>query len=266
LFALDQPLGQGVGVRSHRLQPRRCGAAYHAAMPELAFLDVGGASGELATALAEEVNRQDAVGVVCDEPLAEAADRVHVVFLDSADSPFDTVPELSRSIVVLLEPPSTDHFLESVALARWAGAAFHVNAAAVIDLQAGDLQARHLPLGYVGDWDRFDPEAEPDLTIVGADHGYFDWFGALRPMHSGSVVLHERSRGMAPLVAGRHLFVGDGGSLDTLADALRRDPERLDRIRHQAIDYLCGSMPLGRAAGVLIGAARGVVGRPLSTR
>jgi hypothetical protein len=264
LFALDQPCGKGVGVRLHRSQPRGCGAAYHAPMPELAFLAAGGAAGDLAIALAQEVSRQDAVGVVCDEPLAEGADRVHVVVLDSAARCVDALPDLSRSIVVLLAPPPTDCFVEGMRLARGAGAVFHVNAAAVVDLLDRDLPARHLPLGYVAAWDRFDPGADPGVTILRSDHGYFDWLGALRPIQSGLVVLHERSRGMAPLVAGRHLFVGDADSLDTLAEILLRDPERLEEVRRQAIAFVRGALPLGRTAAALIGAARGVVGQPLS--
>jgi hypothetical protein len=233
-------------------------------MPELAFLGAGGAPGDLVTALAEEVGRQDAVAVVCDEPPAVAADRVHVVVLGSAEQPVGALPDLSRSILVVLAAPPSDRFAEGLRLARRAGALFHVNPAAVIDLRDHDLHARHLPLGYIDAWDRFDPTAAPGVTVLRSDHGYFDWPEALRPIHGGSVVLHERSRGMAPLVAGRHLFVGDAAALDTLEEALLRDPELLQEVRGEAIGFLRGALPLGRAAAALIGAARGVAGRQLS--
>jgi hypothetical protein len=234
-------------------------------MPELAFLGVGGAPGDLVSALADEVGRQDAVGLVCDEPLAEAADRVHVVVLGSAEPAADALPDLSRSILVALASPPSERFAEGLHIARRAGALFHVNAAAVADLRDRDLWARHLPLGYVSAWDRFDPAAAPGLAVLRSDHGYFDWPAALRQIHSGSVVLHERSRGMAPLLAGRHLFVGGARSLDSLADALRRDPERLVEVRSEAIGFLRDALPLGRAAAALIGDARGVAGRAPSS-
>jgi hypothetical protein len=232
-------------------------------MPELAFLGAGGAPGDLVKALADEVGRQDAAGVVCDEPPAPAADRVHVVVLGSA-GPSEALPELRRSILVVLASPPSGPFAEGLPLARQAGAVFHVNPAAVVDLRDHDLQARHLPLGYIAAWDRFDPAAAPSVAVLRSDHGYFDWPGALRTIHDGSIALHERSRGMAPLVAGRHLFVAGAGSLDTLEEALLRDPERLREVRGEAIGFLRGALPLGRAAAALIGAARGVAGLPLS--
>ena len=78
------------------------------------------------------------------------------------------------------------------------------------------------------------------------------------------MVLHERARGLAPLVAGRHLFVADPAALDLLATALLRDPERLSEVRREAIGFLRDSLPLARAAAVLIGAARALVGQPMS--
>jgi len=92
--------------------------------------------------------------------------------------------------------------------------------------------------------------------------GYFDWPAALAAIHGGSVVLHEQSRGMAPLVAGRHLFVADTAVLDPLAAALLRDPARLDEVRREAIGFLRDSLPLARAAAALAGAARSLVGQP----
>ncbi len=264
LFAVDQSRSKGIVVGLHRPQPKRCGAAYHGLMPELAFLGATGASGDLARALADEVSRGDAVGVLCDEALEEAADRAHVIVVGSDEDGTRPLPDLSRSIVVLLAPPPSEGFVDSVRLARAAGAVFHVNPAAVVDLQDLDLQARHLPLGYVESWDSFDADAGPGVTVVRPGHGYFDWPGALRPIHRGSVVLHERSRGMAPLVAGRHLFVGDPDRLETLAEALAEDPERLLKVRDRAIGFLRDALPLGRAAAALTGAARAIVGKPLS--
>lgn len=265
LFALDQPCLQGVCVWLHRPQTRHYGASYHAPMPELSFLVPDGLrAADLAIALAEEVDRQDAAGVVCARPLAEAADRIHVLLVDSAEEWSGDLPDLSRSIVVLLASPGADRFPDSFSLARRAGAMFHLNPAAVLDLRDRQFPAGHLPPGYVAAWDRVDPRAGLDVAVVGSDGGYFDWLSTLRLMHRGSVVLHERSRGMAPLVAGRHLFVGDAGSLDALSEGLLRDPRLLGEVRSQAIDFLREILPLGRPAAALIGAARGVVGRPLS--
>jgi hypothetical protein len=119
-------------------------------------------------------------------------------------------------------------------------------------------------LGYAPGWDRFDAEAAPEITILRDGGGYFDWPAALRAVHGGSVVLHEHSRGLAPLVAGRHLFVGDTAALDMLATALLRDTERLDEVRREAFGFVRDSLPLARGAAALIGAARALVAQPLS--
>jgi hypothetical protein len=236
-------------------------------MPELVFPmpDADGApAGDLAAALADEVGRQDAVGLLgSDVVLEQRADRVHVLIQGGTEGRAEAPSDLSRTIVVLLAPPGGECFEQGVELARRAGAAFHVNAAAAACLLDSGLYVRHLQLGYTPVWDRFDPGASPELAIVRDSGGYFDWPAALQAIHGGAVVLHEHSQGLTPLVAGRHLFVGDPAALDLLATALLRDPARLDRVRRQALDFLRDSLPLARAAAALNGAARALVAQPL---
>jgi hypothetical protein len=236
-------------------------------MPELAFLqpEDGDTARELAEALAGEVGRQDAVGLSCSPDSGEArTDRVHVLLHDSAEHPpVDSLPDPARTILVVLSPPSSDRFEQAVALSRRAGAVFHVNVAAVTDLRDLDVRAGHLQLGGVPSWDAYDPAVPPELAVLRADHGYFDWPAALRAIGGGAVVLQERARGMSPLRAGRHLFVGEADSLIALSEALSAEPERLAAVREEATGFLRDALPLARAASVLIGSARGLIAQPL---
>ena len=236
-------------------------------MPELAFLmpNAGdGPSDDLAAALCEEVGRQDAVGVLCAGALPEPRpDRVYVVLDGAGEGGGDVSPDPSRTVVVLLAPPGTDRFDRGVELARRAGAVFHVNAAAVESLLELGVPARHLQLGYSAAWEGSDAAARPEVAIVRDTHGYFDWPAALRAIHGGSVVLHERALGLAPMVAERHLFVADPDALDPIATALLRDPDRLEEVRREALGFLRDALPLARAAAALIGAARVLVAQPL---
>jgi len=257
------------------------GGAYHGLVPELVFLAPEAAAGpaaDLAVVLSEEIGRQDAAStLVPGRGLDLRSDRVFVLVVGDEDP--GPLPELSRTIVVLLAPPGTDCFEQDVAVAREAGGVFHVNAVAVQELLAIGVPAKHLQLGYAPGWDRFDPQATREASIAAVDdldaltrsqlaivrsaEGYFDWPRALRAIHCGAVVLHERSLGMAPLLAGRHLFVAAAERLEPVAAVLLRDRERLDCVRAEALDFLHQAVPLELAAAALIGAARTLVAQPL---
>jgi hypothetical protein len=235
-------------------------------MPELAFLlpDSGSAGvADLVTALSREVGRQDAASLLCaGSPPPGRGDRVYVVFGGADEGDVET-PEPARTISVLLAPPGSDRFEEGVELGRRAGAVFHVNSVATERLLELGLPARHLQLGYSVDWGGFDPETAPELAIVRDCGGYLDWPRVLDAIHRGAVVLHEQALGLAPLVAGRHLFVAAPEALDTVAAALRSDPARLGRVRSEALDFVRGALPLALAAAALVGAARALVAQPL---
>jgi hypothetical protein len=82
-------------------------------------------------------------------------------------------------------------------------------------------------------------------------------------MHRGSVVLHERSLGVAPLAPARHLFFAPADAIDQVAAALEKGPERLQKCRLAALDFIRTSLPLAIAGAALIGAARTLVAQPL---
>lgn len=102
------------------------------------------------------------------------------------------------------------------------------------------------------------------INLHQGDEPYFEWLRALDAMHCGAVVLSEHSSGIAPLVPGRHLFVGHPESLGQMADALLRDAERLDAVRRQAYDFIRSSMPFAASAAALAGTVRALVTRPVA--
>jgi len=236
-------------------------------MPELAFLidDLdAGAGAQLGRALAVEVGRQDAAVLRRDEPPPLRVDRVQVALCDEggvgAELPAST---LSRTVLVLLAPPGGAGFERGVELARGAGASFHVNAAAIERLHALGVPARHLQLGYAAGWDSLDPARPVELETIAASGGYVDWPRMLAAMHAGRAVLHEEGLGLAPLTAGRHLFLAAPDDLEAAAEALRADPGELQRVRLGAREFLREALPLELAAAALIGAARTIVAQPL---
>jgi hypothetical protein len=235
-------------------------------MPELAFLlpDPGaGPAVELTAALAAAVGRQDAAVLRAASPPPPRPDRVHVLLSGVVEEAAEPPPTaLPRTILIFTAPPGSTGFERGAERARQAGAVFHANPAAVERLLELGVPARHLQLGYAVEWDRWDPGRPAELETIADCGGYFDWPRALAAMHGGRVVLHEAALGMAPLVAGRHLFVATSEALEDVATALRRDQPRLDKVRQQAHEFLRGALPLGLAAAALVGAARTLVAQP----
>lgn len=232
-------------------------------MPELLFLapDEQPAA-TLADALCREVDRQDAAARLVRELPPPRADRVYLVVEGYAEPAATLSPDPARTIHVLLASPQEEGFAAAAARARSAGAAFHVNFAAVEALHGLGVPARHLQLGHA-EGCQAGGGRRGELQILRGR--YFDWPRALLAMHGGGVVLHEQALGMAPLVAGRQLFVASAESLDAVAEALREDPERLARTGEEALGFLRTALPLSLAAAALLGAARTLVAQPLST-
>lgn len=236
-------------------------------MPELAFVVPAlqaGRVGDLAEALAAEISRQDAVGAVHAALPPPAPDRVAVGFNPAVLSRA-TAGGPQRSILILLDSPGGEAFEAALEPARRAGIVFHPNAVAVERLREEGVLARHLQLGYSSAWPGAErTERRVELTVVDAPDGYFDWIRTLRAIHRGSAVLHERSRGMAPLRAGEHLFVGSARALPSLSSLLSADSERLEAAHAAAVAYAREALPLELAGGALIGAARALVAQPLA--
>lgn len=236
-------------------------------MPELAFVAPGDgadpAAGLLA-ALREEVGREDAAARLDPAPPELRPDRVFVVLAGGEEARALAAPQLARTVAILLAPPGGAEFEREAEVARRAGAAFHVNAAATERLLELGIPARHLQLGFAAGWGEGGGAAEPELAVLRDRGGYLDWPALLAATRDGAVVLHERALGLAPLVAGRHLFVGDPAALGELAAALRRDPERLRRVQAEATEFLRTALPLALAAAALTGAARALVAQPLA--
>ncbi len=235
-------------------------------MPELIF--VAGQSpldplADLAEALAAEVSRQDAVASVVATFPEPRADRIAVIFDgDPYASRELGSGEMSRSVAVVTKSPGSGEFRAAADLAARVGASFHVNSTAVADLHRAGVPARHLQLGYSSAWPERSVRAD-GLAVLEGD-GYFDWVMALASIHRGEVVLHERCLGMAPLVAGRHLFVAAPESIDPVAEILRQDRERLAKVRELAAAFTREALPLALAAAALIGAARVLVAQPFA--
>lgn len=72
------------------------------------------------------------------------------------------------------------------------------------------------------------------INLHVGEEPYFEWLRALDALHCGAVLLSEHSSDVAPLVPGRHLFLGHAESLALMAEALLDDPERLARVRADA--------------------------------
>jgi hypothetical protein len=239
-------------------------------MPELVFqAPVAGAdrAARLVAALSEEVDRQDAISLICPDRLPETRpDRVYVLCQGAARREPEPAPDqLQRTVLVMLAPPGSDRFERGVELARRVGAAFHVNSFAVESLLASGIPARHLQLGYSPGWDSFERRSRPtELAIVDDSGGYLDWLRTLDAIHAGAVVLHEQALGLAPLVAGRHLFIAAADGLDAMTAALAGDRDRLDEVSQQAYELIREALPLALAAAALVGTARTLVAQPLA--
>ncbi|HEX5711868.1 MAG TPA: hypothetical protein VFX85_00985 [Solirubrobacterales bacterium] len=237
-------------------------------MPELVFVPPpGGADrdADLAAALAAEVGAQDAAALVATAAPERRPDRV-CVLLGAACEGEGALPaeDLPRTIAVLSAAPESERFAAAAELAGRAGAAFHVNSEAIAPLHALGVPARHLQLGYAESWaETLGPAPSPAPEVLRDRAGYFDWVAALRALHRGAVVVHEEALGVAPLVPDRHLFLAAPDRLEALAANLAGEPERLERVRAAALEFLRAALPMALAAAALIGSARMLVAQPL---
>ncbi len=238
-------------------------------MPELVF-SVAAGSGHayemLAEALQGEVGRQDAVvSPVTGELPALRPDRVFVAV--GAVEELAQAPEARRDRTILISPspPGTARFDAEMAMAPKVALTLHPNFAVARKMQDEGLPAGHLQLGYEPAWDAFDPAAGTELEIIRSESEMpcFDWLRALLAIHRGAVVLHERCLGSPPLIAGRHIFVASRESIPAMAEALRADQERCQRVAQEAHLFISRLLRMEIGAAALIGHARVLVVQPV---
>jgi GT2 family glycosyltransferase len=101
------------------------------------------------------------------------------------------------------------------------------------------------------------------INIHQGEEPYFEWLRAMDAIHSGAVIVSERSEGFEPLRSGHNLFFGDPRSLGFIADGLLADPAYLAKMGRETHDFAKRSMPFAASVGELAGAARALVARPI---
>ncbi len=92
---------------------------------------------------------------------------------------------------------------------------------------------------------------------------YFEWLRAIQALSAGAVLLCEHAAGHGPLVPGEHFISGSPENLGLLADALLRDPERLDRVRRAGYDAVREGPSMADAARRLVELAEPLAARPV---
>jgi len=111
-------------------------------------------------------------------------------------------------------------------------------------------------------WDLL-PRAKILLNVHQGGEPHLEWLRVLDAIHAGAVVVTEHSGGIAPLVAGEHLFTASPESLPFILDSVLHAPERLAGARSAAYERIRSWLPLALSVSVLRAAAVELVGRPL---
>jgi Glycosyl transferase family 2 len=101
------------------------------------------------------------------------------------------------------------------------------------------------------------------LNLHRTDADALEWPRVLEAICNGCVVITERSIDMAPLVPGEHLIAARAESLGFLAERLLDDPDRLQRTRLSAYDFVRRELPMSTGARRLIEVAERLVSRRL---
>jgi len=253
-------------------------------MPELIFTVAESAAPQhafAAAALSDEVAQQDASATLIKGPLPELRpDRVFVAVGVPGGLSDAPEPVRAHTILISLSHPGTAEFEAEVALSTQVGMTLHANFAVALDLHAKGVRIGHLQLGFHREWASCDPAADRPVDLVrdepgsrleeaklavvsaGREQPCFDWPLALRAIHAGAVVLHERGRGMAPLAPGRHLFVAAPESATAVAEALLEEPTRLREVAAEARLFIERLLPMSIGAAALLGQARTLVVQP----
>jgi hypothetical protein len=83
---------------------------------------------------------------------------------------------------------------------------------------------------------------------------YLEWHRILSAVLNGCVVITEHSLMTEPFQPGEHFLSGRLADLPLLLEGALAEPERLERIRHQAYELVKSEMPMSNAVEVMIGA------------
>ena len=92
---------------------------------------------------------------------------------------------------------------------------------------------------------------------------YLEWHRILSAVLNGCVVLTEHSLMTEPFRPGEHFVSGRLSDLPLLIEGLLAEPERLERIRHDAYDLVRSEMPMSAAVEVMIGAIERAAANPV---
>ncbi|MEA2441817.1 MAG: hypothetical protein QOH76_3241 [Thermoleophilaceae bacterium] len=79
----------------------------------------------------------------------------------------------------------------------------------------------------------------------------FDWLEALPAIANGVVILSEQPSDHGPLAAGRHFECAGFYALSTALEGLLASPDRLERVRSEAYDFIRAERPLSAVGAAL---------------
>lgn len=92
---------------------------------------------------------------------------------------------------------------------------------------------------------------------------YLEWHRILSAVLNGCVVLSEHSLMTEPFEPGKHFISSRPSDLQSLLDGLLSEPERLERIRHEAYDLVREQMPMSATVDVLLRALERAAANPV---
>jgi hypothetical protein len=114
---------------------------------------------------------------------------------------------------------------------------------------------------------RWELLTEAKLVIVphAVEGERFQWRAALDAIHAGAVVVSEHGAGIAPLVAGEHVFMASAAALPDVAGALLDAPVRLGVARRDAYERLRDWIPAALWVSILRAVIVEMIGEPSLT-
>jgi hypothetical protein len=92
---------------------------------------------------------------------------------------------------------------------------------------------------------------------------YLEWHRILSAVLNGCVVLTEHSLMTEPFRPGQHFLSGRLDDLPLMLEGALTEPERLERIRHDAYELVKAEMPMSAAVEVMIGAIERAAANPV---
>lgn len=89
-----------------------------------------------------------------------------------------------------------------------------------------------------------------------------EWVRIIEAMSNGCVVVSEHAVDYEPLIPGTHFVSGAISTLGLLAVGLLDDPDRLERMRLDAYDFVRNELPMRASVEMLLGVAEDLVRTP----